>query len=264
MRAGLLRKVGLFARSAAYLGHWLMHLSKIFAAAIALAAFTDAARAADLPDVKAPPPFTPPVLHWDGLYAGGQIGYAWGDVGAWSTTPAGLTTGIGSYGPSGVIGGAHIGYNWQWVQYIVGLEGDVDGSSFARTVAFPAIATGTSIPVEGTVRARLGYAFDQMLVYATGGLVVASIDDTYAAGAGYSSIDMARLGWTAGAGLEYAVTPVWSVRAEYRYAGFGHYNDFPAFGALSYNKRVDEQVAQIGFSYRFDTLSLPPPVVAKY
>lgn len=241
-----------------------MHLSKICGAAIALAAVTGAACAADLSDIKAPPPFVPSMLSWEGLYVGGQIGYAWGNVGTQSTSPAGLTTGLGSYDPSGVIGGAHIGYNWQWVQYVFGLEGDVDGSTYARTVAVPGGAAGTNIPVEGTLRARFGYAFDQMLVYATGGLAAAAIGDTYAVGPGVDNINKARLGWTAGAGVEYAVTPVWSVRAEYRYTGFGHYNDVPAGSALAYNKQVDEQMAQLGVSYRFDFLSLPESVVAKY
>lgn len=241
-----------------------MHASKIFVAAIALAALTNAALAADLQDSKAPPPFVPPVLSWEGLYIGGQIGYAWGNVAAQSITPAGLATGIGSYDPSGVIGGAHIGYNWQSAQYVFGLEGDVDGSGYARTAAFPTIATGTNIPIEGTIRARLGYAFDQMLVYAAGGLAVASVTDTYAAGPGFDSINKARPGWTAGVGVEYDVTPVWSVRAEYRYIGFGDYTDAPGFGALAYNKRADAQMAQLGVSYRFDFLSLAPSVIARY
>ena len=77
-----------------------------------------------------------------------------------------------------------------------------------------------------------------------------------------------RAGWTAGGGIEYAVTDNWWVRAEYRYSNFGHTADFPFAGALpfadsfvSLRHHLTENQVQAGLSYRFDW-TVPGPAVA--
>ncbi len=106
-----------------------------FAAAATLAGTAFAAEPAPTP----PPPV--PVFTWNGLYVGGQIGYAWGhDPVSWSgiSNDDELASGTFSQTPQGVIGGGHVGYNLQYNQWLVlGVEGSVDGTSLSHTLAMP-------------------------------------------------------------------------------------------------------------------------------
>ncbi len=222
------------------------------------------AQAADLPSRQPPPPVyvAPPIFSWSGVYVGGQIGYGWGrdNVGL-PTVPSSTSS-----SPDGVIGGAHVGYNYQINQFVAGLEGDVDGTSFSKSAFDPVSGTsfGTRIPVEGSVRGRLGIAWDRTLFYATGGAAFADIENTATGGlTPYFSNSTGRVGWTVGGGVEYAVTNNWSVRGEYRYSDFGHQTNAAA-PAVPVDNHVTEHAVRVGFSYKFEMYAPPPPVVAKY
>ena len=69
----------------------------------------------------------------------------------------------------------------------------------------------------GTVRGRIGYAFDQVLLYGTGGY--AWSDNRLTATAFNVSVSDSHFhsGWTVGAGVEVMFAPKWSVKAEYLY-----------------------------------------------
>ncbi len=254
---------------------------QILMASVGAIALAGSAFAADLPSRAPPPVYVPPVpiFTWTGIYVGGQIGYAWG------TSNTNLGDNFGDYvsfstNNSGVIGGAHVGYNLQLSQFVVGLEGDVDGSSLRKSISNTALIDGVLVPttisgninVQGSIRGRVGYAFDRVLLYATGGVAFAGINGSISTPFGYDSASTTRVGWTVGGGLEYAITNNWSVRAEYRYAQFGHStvyanNSFvlpglTAVGAFG-NRTINENRVQVGFSYKFDTAA-PAPVVAKY
>jgi len=139
------------------------------AAAAGLAALTGPAFAAEpLP----PPPPPLPIFTWTGVYIGGQIGGVWG-TGARGNfngfdpfTRTFLNTSLGGT-PSGVIGGAHVGYQVQIDQWILGIEGSVDGTSLTKdvTAAFPNFIGGallradTSADIQGSVRGKLGIAW---------------------------------------------------------------------------------------------------------
>ena len=247
-------------------------LKRILTVTTALFALGGAAYAADLPSRSAPPVYVPPppIFTWTGVYLGGQIGYQWGKSST-GLTAAGGTLGEPGYSPNGVIGGAHIGYNWQVAQFVLGLEGDVDGAGYRGS----AVDAGTGLlfttreTVEGSVRGRIGYAWDRVLIYGTGGVAFASIRNGYTnqiTGAS-DTFTTGRVGWTAGGGLEYALTNNWSVRAEYRYTDFGSYSQFLAnstVGTFSARKHETDNAVRVGFSYKFDTLAAPPPIVAKY
>ncbi len=246
-----------------------MRFTKFLTAAAAVLTMTGGALAADLPTMKGPPaymPPPPPFFTWAGLYVGGQVGYAWGHV-ASTLVPAVPLPPIPSYSPTGVIGGAHIGYNWQMGPLVYGLEGDVDGSSYKGNAMWgPFLGLSTRYPVQGSIRGRLGYAFDHVLLYATGGAAFASITETLSIPiiAYTESHSRARVGWTVGGGLEYAIDNNWSVRGEYRYTNYGTFSDPINFApAFSIRKTEDEHRVQVGFSYKFDFMA-PSPVVAKY
>ena len=91
-----------------------------------------------------PPPPPIPIFTWTGVYLGGQIGYGWGsDSGFDPVTGTALVTSVGG-NPSGVVGGAHVGYQYQINQWVLGLEGSVDGTGLTNT-AVAAFLDGTNV-----------------------------------------------------------------------------------------------------------------------
>ena len=204
-----------------------MRLLGLLAATALTTAGISAASAADLPSRAAPAPvFAPvPVFTWTGFYVGVNAGWGWNnndDVTS-VAVPAGAV-GVGSVAGTitfedddddGFVGGGQIGYNYQFGTFVVGLEADLQwadlgGSDGAATFPAqwavydfePAGAAG-GIDWFGTVRARLGVAFDRALIYATGGFAYGGSDDDNDF---FSNDDDVRTGWTLGAGVEYAFT----------------------------------------------------------
>jgi outer membrane immunogenic protein len=245
---------------------------QILLASAGAIAIAGSASAADLrpPPVYLPPP---PIFTWSGIYIGGQVGYAWGSDPIDEVDTVFDHNAFFNDKPNGVIGGAHLGYNLQIAQWVVGLEGSVDGTSLhgTRTSAGPLPVTMSTRPdVQGSIRGRVGVAFDRVLIYGTGGAAFSGITNNYSLGfpSFLSESDTkTRTGWTVGGGLEYAVTNNWSIRAEYRYSDFGRSPDFPfssiTFGNVSFTHHLTESQVQAGFSYKFTPFA-PAPVVAKY
>jgi outer membrane immunogenic protein len=218
-----------------------MYRKLLLASVAGLALTGSAAFAADLPSRAPPPVYLPPVpiFTWTGIYLGGQVGYAWGNNSG-GTFVAGdglgdIFTANFSGSPQGVIGGAHVGYNYQINQWVLGIEGSVDGTSLSKTV----VATGTDLfgatalvtahsnsNIQGSIRGRLGVAWDRALLYATGGVAFAGFNSSITDTSGFltgipgtsASFSNTRVGWTVGGGIEYAITNNWSVRGEYRYS----------------------------------------------
>jgi outer membrane immunogenic protein len=273
-------------------------IRRIALGALALLASAGAAGAADLPTKKSPPPPPPaPVFTWDGFYLGGQIGGGWAtDKMSESTAFVPPQTGSASLGESGVIGGAHAGYNWQFGSMVAGLEGDFEGTSLRKSsncltqdagvgniapgTCFPsflAYSFRTALPWQSSARARLGYAFGNFLVYGTGGIAMADISTSYKesfpgfAGIGMGSqlFDRTAVGFTVGGGVEYAINANWSARAEYRFSDFGKVSNpitsVDLFFWNNYSNRhsVDENAVLFGISYKFDALSPVPAVAAR-
>lgn len=195
------------------------------------------ALAADLPRaqqpiVKAPAVVPAPVFSWTGFYIGGNVGYGWG-----SGNDAADLLGIK---PQGWFGGGQVGYNYQFGNNIVaGLEADFQGGDISDGVA----GVDSKLDWFGTVRGRLGYAFGRVLPYVTGGFAYGnnSIDNL-----GWSQ-SKTLTGWTAGAGIEYALTDHWTAKTEYLYTDLGS-SFYDNLGASS---GVTAQTAKIGINYKF-------------
>ena len=229
---------------------------------------------------------------WTGFYAGGQIGYAWGaNHGTYSYgTPGGLAGSDPLTGDAnGIIFGGHAGYNRQFDNWVVGLEGSVDDTNLVKTS--PLAVTDSSqnglnvgtlkatvqSGVQGAVRARAGYAFGRLLTYAAGGVAFGgfSFQSNLASNSSASTAFYAvnngqsveRVGWTIGGGAEWALNRRWSVRGEYRYTDFGKFSDASSGQILtpgafySGGRHLDESQFQIGFDYKFGG-SAPEPVSA--
>ncbi len=163
--------------------------------------------AADVIEQTPEPPLPPQQtnLLWSGAYVGAYGGYNW--------MKADLSPGAVD-GIHGLDGGAFIGYNHQLDNnFVVGLEGmggisGVEGSD-----------GGTSIEEnwDASLRARMGYAFENSMIYGLGG--VAGTRATASEG-GDEDTQM-HLGWTVGAGLETFLTDNVTARVEYDYANYG-------------------------------------------
>ncbi len=207
-------------------------------AALLAAVFTGPALAADIP-VKAPVRAAAfmPVFSWTGLYGGVHGGYGWGD--ADYTFPIGAGFGgmlapvaggaLGKSIDGGVFGG-HVGYNYQIGNWVLGVEGSFTWSGlkgtasnvFAPTVPANAIYS-TDLEWFAAVTRRLGYARDNWLVYVKGGLAAGRVDSRLVSSffpLTYREKED-HVGWTLGAGVEYAWTPNWIVGIEYNYYDLG-------------------------------------------
>jgi outer membrane immunogenic protein len=185
-------------------------MSKTIIAAAALAAFAStalvtSAAAADLP-YRQPYTVNQPLnaYSWAGPYLGANLGYAWGSVENSATKP------------DGVFGGAQAGYNWQNGQFVFGLEGDIQASAADDTFA----PWKFSNPWFGTVRGRLGYAFNNVLVYGTGGLAFGELRaETFGLSESHTNA-----GWTLGVGAEFGIYQNWTAKVEYLYVDLASSN----------------------------------------
>lgn len=256
----------------------------------ALLASTAGAYAADLPyPTKAPaaaiaviPPFS-----WTGFYIGGNAGYSWGeskatDVLFYDSTGGVYTPAPGFYsgndvkfgGMDGWIAGGQLGYNYQFENnWVVGVEADFQWTGAEDSVDFYATASGPYYQAKadlewfGTVRARLGYAFDRLLVYGTGGFAygkvktnvsVSGLDggvpDPFTTTSG--SDDTIGTGWTVGGGLEYALTDNWILRAEYLYVDLGKSSNTTYLAGtpgsyISSETDLTSNIVRAAISYKF-------------
>ncbi|MDQ0316952.1 outer membrane protein [Amorphus orientalis] len=202
------------------------------------------ALAADLPQetYSAPVQAAPVQIYdWTGIYLGLHAGWLGGDF-----DPD--FSGVSGADGSAFTGGFHAGANYMVTpQFLVGIEGDVDGTSFDKDGTFtPGSTTGNAnINWTSSIRGRAGFAFDRFLAYGTGGVAFADVD---VSNAGFSESNT-HTGWTVGAGLEGMITPNVTARVEYLYADYGSqdYN----FGGTTSNIDVSSNVVRAGISYKF-------------
>ncbi|MGV6876136.1 outer membrane protein [Pseudochelatococcus sp. B33] len=234
-------------------------------AAVSLVA-SGAAIAADLPSRQIEPvaPVVAPIFSWTGFYVGVNAGYAWNsnnDDHVWNGTVF-VNTGNDD---GGFTGGGQIGYNYQFGQFVAGIEADINYADLKQnnnayvtwnpnTDFFG--ASGAGIEWFGTVRARLGFAIDRALIYGTGGFA-------YGGGGGghgfiydgfyYENDNDTRTGWTLGGGIEYAITDNITARVEGLYVNLGK-EDRNHFLPV-YQKRKDTEfgVVRAGLNYKFDS-----------
>ncbi len=236
------------------------------------------AMAADLPSRKEAPVYIAPapVYSWTGFYAGAEFGGQWGNnstslVNNFTSNTL-LTT--GSYNTSGVVGGGLVGYNYQINQFVLGVEGDLTGSSnqgrFTVSNNLGVAGFGASQKTEygfgAGVRGRLGWAIDRTLIYATGGWAYETIDQTYnnsfVNNFVQQKISTDRSGYSVGGGVEYAFSPNWSARLEYRWTDYGKYvSNYGNLGLASIQQHPTDNTVMAAIAYHFGA---PAPVLAKY
>jgi outer membrane immunogenic protein len=175
-------------------------------------------------------PARPPVFSWAGFYIGLQGGYTQGHTsGPFSNADGSDSTPYSIRADSGFVG-AHLGYNWQMGSLVYGLEGDINYFNLNNNQIIPDIppvvdSVAAKETYNGDVRGRVGWAFDRLLAYAAGGLAFGNVQTAYTQfgqiPAPYLTTTTERTGWTAGGGLEYALTEHWLKRIEYRHTDLG-------------------------------------------
>jgi outer membrane immunogenic protein len=213
---------------------------------LACGAFAGAAVAADMyprypqqPYVEAP--IYNSIYNWTGFYLGLNGGGGWGHS-SWDRA--------GGLDLSGGVVGGTAGFNWQTGQIVLGIEADADwsGVSGSTSTLCPA-GCATTNDWLGTVRGRLGFAFDRFLPYVTGGLAVG---DNHATTPGFPGATQTNLGWTVGAGLEFAFLGNWSAKAEYLHIDLGSFNCGLSCGlATPDNISFSANLLRGGINYRF-------------
>jgi outer membrane immunogenic protein len=225
-----------------------------------------AAFAADLapkPVYKAPPP-APPPFSWTGFYIGGNAGGVW-THGSVTDTLTGDSL-IGNN--AGFIGGGQLGYNWQISNWVLGIEGEFDGTTLNRTGSGVTVVPGGDT-IQASARTdwvsmltgRIGWAvFDRSLIYVKGGGAWVESHATLTDLTTGASISGSHVndGWVVGAGWEWAFAPQWSVKFEYNHIGLENFTPSNTLlvdgGALADQLvfRRDLDIAKVGINYRFN------------
>ncbi|MFN3890466.1 MAG: outer membrane protein [Beijerinckiaceae bacterium] len=298
-------------------------MRRLLLGSVAITAMSAAAIAADLPArgpaVAPAPVYAAPIFTWSGFYVGLNAGAGFGnrDDRGWRayTTNSDFAEDAADFNAliagrhrsgddAGFTGGAQIGYNWQFGGMVVGLEADVnylDRNGGSRSYDVLDVA-GPGGPYDvvlrgnrggsnwfGTIRPRIGVAFDRTMLYATGGLAWGGSR----AGGGSVTVYQAdsdqivarwegrrrsgsNWGWTLGAGIEHAFTNNWSAKLEYLYVDLDRGGDSNLV-RVSGPTQADQvyfrtgrnsdsfHVIRAGLNFRFGgPASASGPVVAAY
>jgi outer membrane immunogenic protein len=202
-------------------------------------------------------------FNWNGFYAGLNVGGAWTSDSVTFNNPFGSAQfSASNLDTSGVVGGGQIGYNWQCTWWLLGVEADFQGTSLSKSVeAFDAVTSTaasfeSSMPWFGTVRGRAGWlATPCLLIYGTGGFAYGEVENsarfltTPGPGVLETSSSSVRTGWTAGAGVEYALSKCWTVKVEYLFVDLGS----RSFGTPVTNVELDQntQMVRAGVNFKF-------------
>jgi opacity protein-like surface antigen/outer membrane receptor protein involved in Fe transport len=231
------------------------------------------------------------VWTWTGFYMGGNVGYGSSRFNSYMPYSDGLGNTLLPNSVStrhdGALGGAQVGYNWQYGMWLAGFETDMNFQHYRTTTASEcpgAICNpivGFNAPVDlvqqhnldwfGTVRARLGIAVTpDLLAYGTGGLAYGEVEH---AGIMYGTdgvipndvantyADRAlRAGWVAGGGIEARLAGNITGKIEYLHMDFGFdrgqailpLNATPI--AVNFNSRITEDLVRVGINYKFDPI----------
>jgi outer membrane immunogenic protein len=240
------------------------------------------ASAADLaarPYTKAPPMMVA-AYDWSGFYVGingggGSSHKCWDLVSSPGTVVVGLPP-EGCHDATGGTVGGQVGYRWQSQAWVFGVEAQGNWANFKgsnNNVFFPATYDQSKIDAFGLFTGRVGYAWNNVLVYVKGGAAVTS--DKYeshfiANGLQIDSANETRWGGVVGVGVDYGFTPNWTLALEYDHMFMGTHDvtayntglqvGFPA-GTVSAVDRIrqDVDLVTVRLNYKF-----AGPVVAKY
>ncbi|WP_407174702.1 outer membrane protein [Bradyrhizobium sp. STM 3562] len=216
------------------------------------------------PYTKAPPAPVAAIYDWTGFYIG--INGGWGSShNSWDflgVVPE------GSHDATGGTVGGQIGYRWQFGQWVFGVEGQGNWADFSGSnvsTAFLADSNRTKIDAFGLITGQVGYAFNNVLLYAKGGAAVTS--NRFSVNSALTGVELARTdetrwGGAVGAGVEVGFAPGWSVGVEYDHLFMqdGTVTFVTPAGAVASDRiRQDVDLVTARINYKFGG-----PIIAKY
>jgi outer membrane immunogenic protein len=233
--------------------------------------------------------------NWTGVYVGVNGGWAramsdattttvFSPIGYFATTSPGAVASAGNQklDSDNFTGGVQTGYNWQIGKFLIGGELDFNYLGIddrkSCTTGYPCCAP-TTLTVESrirtnwlfTARPRIGFAMDNWLFFATGGLALTAIKadfkftDTFAGMYEPATKKSTNAGWTVGGGVETGLSKNWSLKTEYLYTDFGDVSTtgrvtgasnpasvaFAANNPFSHKIDLRTHMVRIGINYRF-------------
>ncbi len=233
--------------------------------------------------------------NWTGFYIGGTVGGAWSTNKVRANAvdnglpaqfqedgPAVSAFGSNNLSQTNVIFGGKIGFNQQLPgSWLVGIEADVSSLRFSQSAAktgnpfvtypfgFATFNTSVSTDWVATVRPRIGYAFDRALIYGTGGVAFGNekFANTYAdqashgfgLGSASSAASAVKVGWAAGAGIDYALPQNWILSVEYLHIDLGNIHASgavtdsggPINSSLHFSSKLQSDIVRVGLAYKF-------------
>lgn len=214
-------------------------------AAVAAPMFAAPAMAADLPQTSAPWGAAPARVAsaWQGFYVGVHGGYSWSGYDASLNLPASVF----SIEKSSFSGGLFAGMNFQVApQFVAGVEADFTLWNPGGSALIAGANYRADSDWQGTIRGRIGFNFDNFLIYATGGIAFADVSFS---GPGGGS-DRTKIGYALGAGVEARVTEQIFARAEYIYTAYGS-DDYALGPVQRINGDFDAHTLRVGVGVRF-------------
>lgn len=221
-------------------------------ATVSILTLVGSAPAADLlarMPTKVPPPVAP-FMNWTGFYIGLNGGAAW------LHTDANVIDAVGTYAgsvkPTGATFGGQMGYNWQFQNFVLGLEGDLNWvNAKERGSIYGSLFLESKLSALGTVRGRAGVLVaPAALLYVTGGYAVGHLAHDTDLSGGFTD-HSTKSGWTAGGGLEYMVAPQWTVKAEALYVDFGTSTVPNQYSGYSASFKDTATIARVGANFKF-------------
>ncbi len=251
---------------------------------------------ANAAELRPPVPAAPTFVDWSGPYLGleGSAGASFGNYRFGPSTVGGRAIPAFQSGDSTrrsdagrtattAVGGLFGGYNWQTGPYLYGVEADLYGANLKRPVPSTAIGFGFEdvdppfsvirgkTDLYGALRARLGYSFESTLVYAAFGLaganarVLATYPDLATGAVATARRDLSFLGFTLGAGVQYAITPNLALGLDYRYVDLGRSGRFdlgtvPGLGPVTTQAAFSSHQMMARLSWYPYGLTLPAEV----
>jgi outer membrane immunogenic protein len=230
-------------------------------------AFATSATADGIP-FDSPTSFTTATYDWSGVYVGLSVGGGWGDV-DWVFT-GGNQPNPNPQHVSDVLGGAHVGIQHQWGNIVLGIEANyifnhLDGSADCPNVIYNCNA---SITRTWEVGPRAGFAWDNFLIYATGGYANGAVETATPLKATEVNFDTTKEnhdGFYVGGGLDWGITRNIVLGVEYQHVDFQDVEHISSTGNPTQNRRIspDFDVVRARLTLKFDRDEPEPPLPLK-
>lgn len=201
---------------------------------------------------------------WSGLYFGANGGYGWGSTNIETSGSLKLPLNglVFDFSTDGGVAGGTAGYNWQFNNMVLGLEGDIDWANItgdSAPIALGGLPTVITAKMDwlATLRARVGFTVDRFLVFGTAGLAgggFSGVVSNFPHDGMMSTASGTQYGYSLGGGIEMALAPHVSAKAEYMHVdlGTGSYRlggtDANALTA-AFHPKAD--LVRFGINYRF-------------